>query len=413
MAEFTGERVIPGQVETDLWNEHFSRYAFASTFAAGKRVLDMGCGSGYGSAELARTAEFVTGVDVSADAVDYAAAHYTLPNLAFAQHSCTLLPFPDSSFELITAFEVIEHLNNWRDLITEACRLLTPMGTFVVSTPNKLYYADQRKQAGPNPFHEHEFEFAEFKAALAEYFPHVDMLLQNRTEAFVYAAADAPSIDPAIRLESAQSDPAAAHFFLALCGGERRPQTFVFIPSAANLLRERERHIDRLQSELGIKDKWLADMTGQRDQLQKQHDSTLDQLHERNRWAQALETELEEARQRVVALQEEFAREQDAARSVAAGYAAKVIELERDVVEKVTWARDIEQRLTAELTTKGGELAEAVRLLDKAEATVEERTHWAQDSDRKLQAANAQLALIRASRWIRLGRVAGVGPQLD
>jgi methylase of polypeptide subunit release factors len=66
LGEFTGERVIPGQVETDLWNEHFSRYAFATLFASGKRVLDLGCGSGYGSAELARTAESVIGVDVSA-----------------------------------------------------------------------------------------------------------------------------------------------------------------------------------------------------------------------------------------------------------------------------------------------------------------------------------------------------------
>ena len=39
-SEFTGERVIPGQVDVDLWNEHFSRYAFAREFARGKRVLE-------------------------------------------------------------------------------------------------------------------------------------------------------------------------------------------------------------------------------------------------------------------------------------------------------------------------------------------------------------------------------------
>ena len=56
MVEFTGERVIPGQVNDDLWSEHVARYAFARRYAEGKRVLDAGCGAGYGSAELAQSA---------------------------------------------------------------------------------------------------------------------------------------------------------------------------------------------------------------------------------------------------------------------------------------------------------------------------------------------------------------------
>ena len=46
MAEFTGERVIPGEVDVDLLNEHVARYAFAARLARGKRVLDAGCGGG-------------------------------------------------------------------------------------------------------------------------------------------------------------------------------------------------------------------------------------------------------------------------------------------------------------------------------------------------------------------------------
>src|SRR5262249_18916198 len=56
LAEFTGERVIPGQVDVDLLNEHVARYTFAARLSRGKRVLDAGCGEGYGSAELARAA---------------------------------------------------------------------------------------------------------------------------------------------------------------------------------------------------------------------------------------------------------------------------------------------------------------------------------------------------------------------
>src|SRR3954470_22578310 len=81
LAEFTGERLIPGQVDIDLLNEHMARYTFAARLATGKRVLDAGCGAGYGSAELARVAEVVIGVDVASEAVEFARANYRLPNL--------------------------------------------------------------------------------------------------------------------------------------------------------------------------------------------------------------------------------------------------------------------------------------------------------------------------------------------
>src|SRR5689334_2087841 len=92
LAEFTGERVIPGEVDVDLLNEHVARYAFAARLAHGKRVLDAGCGAGYGSAELARTAESVTGIDCAAEAVDFARANYGAANLHFEVGSCTALP---------------------------------------------------------------------------------------------------------------------------------------------------------------------------------------------------------------------------------------------------------------------------------------------------------------------------------
>src|SRR5579883_1695375 len=112
LAEFTGERVIPGEVDVDLLNEHLARYAFAARLARGKRVLDAGCGAGYGSAELAEMAEEVTGVDVAPEAVAYANEHYTLPNLRFEQGSCTSLAYGDGCFDLVVAFEVIEHLED-------------------------------------------------------------------------------------------------------------------------------------------------------------------------------------------------------------------------------------------------------------------------------------------------------------
>jgi DNA repair ATPase RecN len=154
-------------------------------------------------------------------------------------------------------------------------------------------------------------------------------------------------------------------------------------------------------------------MTSERNELHRQHGATLEQLEERNRWAQSLESELDSAHRRVVELQDEFERQQQAGRQVAADYEVKVADLERDIKEKTKWALDTEQRLTAELELKCNELAESVHLLDRAEATVEERTRWAQDLDARLQSANSQLEMIKASRWVKLGRSAGLGPKLD
>src|SRR5262249_27353980 len=66
-SEFTGERVIPGQVNDDLWAEHISRYAFASRFAVHANVLDLGCGTGYGASELSRAARGVVGIDTATE----------------------------------------------------------------------------------------------------------------------------------------------------------------------------------------------------------------------------------------------------------------------------------------------------------------------------------------------------------
>src|SRR5256885_15469926 len=80
LAEFTGERVIPGQVDADLLNEHFARYAFAVRLSRRKQVLDAGCGSGYGSAELARAAAGVVRVGPAAGGISLPPPGYPAPN---------------------------------------------------------------------------------------------------------------------------------------------------------------------------------------------------------------------------------------------------------------------------------------------------------------------------------------------
>lgn len=407
MSEFTGERVIPGEVNDDLWAEHVARYAFAARLAKDARVLDIGCGTGYGTAELAQHARSATGIDIAPDAIVYATEHYPIRNTTFLAASASAIPFPGASFDLITAFEVIEHLDNWHELLIEARRLLHPEGTFLVSTPNKLYYAESRAKEGPNPFHAHEFEFAEFREALETVFPNVTMLLQNRLEsqAFYPHATFAP-VDA--KLDTSRGSPDEAHFFLALCSIDRVPEarSFIYVPRAANLLREREQHIFLLQDELAKNKTWLEGVMSDRQKLIESQAELKAHLEEHNRWALQLDQDHRAALARIAELQDLMQAEQAKAMEMAAAYQSTVDALEQENRDKTEWATETQRRLAQ----KCDELAETVRLLDRAEATVVERTAWAQDLDRSLQQANAKLQTIAASRWVKLGRAAGMGP---
>lgn len=410
MSEFTGERVIPGQVNDDLWAEHLARYAYASRFAKDAHVLDIGCGTGYGTAEMAQHAKDATGVDLSPEAIAYARQHYPLANTTFLAASATALPFPGASFDVITAFEVIEHLRDWQTLLQEARRSLHPGGVFLVSTPNKLYYGESRAAEGPNPFHAHEFTFAEFRDALSAVFPRIEILLQNRleTQAF-YPHATFTPVDA--QLDSARGSPDDAHFFLALCSIDQplHPNSFLYVPRAANLLREREQHIHLLQDELAKNKTWLAQVTAERQHLIESQAELEQHLEQHNKWAMQLDRDHNEALQRIAELQDMFRAEQARAMEIAAAYQRVVDDLQLENQRKTDWALATDKRLSAALA----QLVETGRLLDQAEATVVERTAWARDLDARLGRASAQLKMAAESRWLRLGRIVGLGPKID
>jgi ubiquinone/menaquinone biosynthesis C-methylase UbiE len=410
-AEFTGERVIPGLVDVDLWNEHFSRYTFAARLARRKRVLDVGCGAGYGTHELALTALAATGVDVSEDAIGYAREHYRRDNLRYELGSATELPFPDASFDLVVAFEVIEHLEEWSKLLTEARRVLAPGGQLVVSTPNKLYYAESREQSGPNPFHTHEFEIEEFRAALAAVFPHVSMFLENHAESIIFQPESGAG-GAEVRLEGRSGAAAESHFFLAVCANEMQTgaPAYLYVPSSANVLRERERHIQRLTAELATKDAWLAKEQSAHQELLRVHDQTVAELKAANTWAQTTNESLQASQQRVADLQDEVKREQAAAAEVVAAYEAELKRLETEKADAIAWAESKDQEWSAAVASAHAELQRCLEKLHESEALVEERTLWAQGLDREIVALREQLAAVGASKWIRLGRRLGVGP---
>jgi ubiquinone/menaquinone biosynthesis C-methylase UbiE len=393
--EFTGERVVPGQVDRTLWNEHIARYAFASRLCRGRRVLDLGTGTGYGAAEMAALAHRVTAVDISTDALRHAAAHSTRHNIDYASADAAALPFRTASFDLVVVFEVIEHLANWRGLLAEVRRVLAPGGQLIVSTPNKLYYAESRQTTGPNPYHEHEFEYEEFRQALEQEFPHVSLFLQNHSEGQLFqSTASRGAAD--VRFESSEADPTECSFFVAVCA--MTPQTgspvFLYVPKSGNILREREHHIYKLEDELRAKDEWLASLQAEHKGLVEQFREQKQELDKSNRWATELDARLTTTGERVLALQAEIGE-------LHRGYQAQVSALEQENRQKTDWANNL-----------NAELAQAVEYLHAAEKTIDERTEWARSLEREKEALAERLALARASRWLKLGRKIGIGPEL-
>jgi len=169
--EFTGERFVPG-IAGEIAHEHWHRYAFARRYVAGKRVLDVACGEGYGSALLAGVASAVTGIDIDAGAVAHARATYAaLSNIRFDEGSAAALPLPDASVDAVVSFETIEHLPRAEQprMLAEIARVLARDGVLVMSAPNPVEYSTARHYR--NPFHQHEPDRAELETLLGSAFP--------------------------------------------------------------------------------------------------------------------------------------------------------------------------------------------------------------------------------------------------
>jgi SAM-dependent methyltransferase len=178
MLEWTGERFLPWIRESTIAYEHLHRYAYATTLAKDKRVLDLACGEGYGSNMLASAAASVVGIDIDQTAIQHASDKYASKTLRFLTGSISSVPIPDNhSFDVIVCFEAIEHVEDHEKLLGEVKRLLKPDGVFLVSTPNKVVYHDESE--AENPFHVKELYFEEFQQLLERHFQNIRFLGQR------------------------------------------------------------------------------------------------------------------------------------------------------------------------------------------------------------------------------------------
>src|SRR6185369_9035924 len=134
----SGER--PGRGHGFAYDEarHLAAYLYARELARDRQVLDAGCGEGFGTVLLTETARRVTGIDYSSDAVAAAAAVYQRPNLEFRQLDVYQLPNLDLRFDLVTNFQVVEHLPEPAKFLSAVRAALAPEGVLMLTTPNRL-----------------------------------------------------------------------------------------------------------------------------------------------------------------------------------------------------------------------------------------------------------------------------------
>lgn len=173
-----------GRPSNAWWAVHTARYLFATQHVAGRRTLDIACGTGYGLPILRAGTRRIVGADLDRRALNKAQAEPGQSPWTLVSSDGKRLPFSDGSFDAVTSFETIEHLKE-RDLfLAELRRVLAPGGILILSTPN-ANHTEPVNGKPRNPYHVYEYTPEELRATLEGHFEEVTLLGQVLDPRFV------------------------------------------------------------------------------------------------------------------------------------------------------------------------------------------------------------------------------------
>ena len=168
----TGERTLPDVPEENYWfQRHLVVYRWIAERVHGRRVVDLACGEGYGTAELARTARSVVGVDANPEAFEHARAKY--PGARFERNMVELW---SGDVDCVVFLQTIEHVPDPDGVLEHVKALIGPDGVAYVSTPNVLTLAPTGAERSGNPWHVREYRPSEYRALCERHFARVDLL---------------------------------------------------------------------------------------------------------------------------------------------------------------------------------------------------------------------------------------------
>lgn len=374
--EFTGERYVPTE-GGEIRQEHLHRYAWCLPAVAGKDVLDIASGEGYGSAMLAAHARSVVGVDISAEAVAHAASAYgAVSNLRFVQGAAAEIPLPAGSVDIVVSFETIEHHDQHEQMLAEILRVLRPDGCLVISSPNKEVYSDL--SGHHNEFHVKELYFKEFDALLHRYFPAVEYFGHRMATGSAIFPLHASK--PAARFDAIVDSPAGAEpgvatlanpvYFIAVAAAKRDD-----IPAAnASVLFSESEDLYGRNREIM---KWAQAQDQEIQTLRERHGQAVAEHEQAVTWAQGLDREVQALREQ---------------------HGASVAEHEK----MVGWAQGLDRELQALRVQHGADVAEH-----------EKTVAWAQGLDREVQALREQHGIVVAEHQKVTAWAQGLNSELE
>lgn len=146
------ERAFPGMPRPDIISEHTSRYAYALSLVGGAHVLDLGCGTGYGSEMLSWSAASVRGFDLWQPGPD---EHPQWPGVKQLTYGHDLCKDPLPPADTAVMFEVIEHLPDAPRALAIA---FGAAETIVGSFPNPVHHGSWMNQYHVNDWPLEQFE---------------------------------------------------------------------------------------------------------------------------------------------------------------------------------------------------------------------------------------------------------------
>jgi SAM-dependent methyltransferase len=170
----TGERTLPDVPEENYWyRRHLAVYEWIGARVHGRRVVDLACGEGYGTAVLARTAASVVGVDANPEAFEHARLKYGGGRIGFERD---MIETWTGDVDCVVFLQTIEHVQDPDAVLARLRDLIGPGGVAYVSTPNVLTLAPKGEERSGNPWHVREYRPQEYRALCERHFGRVDLL---------------------------------------------------------------------------------------------------------------------------------------------------------------------------------------------------------------------------------------------
>jgi len=220
------ERLDPQHCRDTYVLDHYGRYCLAAPHVAGKRVLDVACGYGYGSHLLREAgAASVVGVDISQEAIDYARGRYAAPGIEYVRGDASeLAEVVSGVFDVVVSFETLEHIREPDRLIQALPALVHDESILFFSVPN------EGGRPIDNPFHLHKFDRGQFEALLQKAFSIEAILPVYISVATSIGEPGNERVGPLVsgrgRIVQIEADTPRPDAFVAVCGKRSRQTGF-------------------------------------------------------------------------------------------------------------------------------------------------------------------------------------------